>query len=135
MSSLSTVPALLCHQTEGVLGSLPEDMRHTLTRPGIMHTLPRPFQDLLLPPNATSRAGSRQGTDSDRGRRRLRGRTEGFQEGTRGPGTRAIEDGGDYCAEVVSVVVPPCKIWSDAAQRCGVWGDGGYARRIRGIVK
>ncbi|CAM9128135.1 unnamed protein product, partial [Hapterophycus canaliculatus] len=87
-------------ETQGVLGSLPEDMRHTLTRPGIMHTLPRPFQDILLPPNATSRAGvlvGRRQEASGRGRRRRRVRTEGIRESSSGTGTRAIVEGEGCC--------------------------------------
>ncbi|CAM9118709.1 unnamed protein product [Scytosiphon promiscuus] len=82
-------------ETQGVLASLPEDMRHTLTRPGMMHTLPRPFQEVLLPPNATPRAGLRTGSRqevSGRGRRRLRVRTEGFQADSNGTGARAMEE-------------------------------------------
>eukprot|EP00752_Nemacystus_decipiens_P003233 g2991.t1 len=59
-------------ETQGVLLSLPEDMRHTLTRPGIMHTLPRPLQDLLLPPNAAATANEQDAVGSRR-RPRLAG--------------------------------------------------------------
>ena len=46
-------------QTERVLHSLPEDMRDTLTRPGLMHTLPRPLQGILRPMDQSASSGRR----------------------------------------------------------------------------
>lgn len=95
-------------QTQGVLLSLPEDMRHTLTRPGIMHTLPRPVQDLLLPPNAAAAANGR-GAVGSRRRRRLAG-TEGF----------ATDGTGGYFRCWAGIVL--CCVW---AGEKGEPGDGG----------
>lgn len=88
------------NQTQGVLGSLPEDMRHTLTRPGMMHTLPRPLQDLLLPSNPTPASARlltaeyEQGATQSSRHRRPAGR-EGFSiRGQGDAGPRAIEGGG-----------------------------------------
>lgn len=40
-----------------MLRSLPEGMRNTLTRPGLMHTLPNPLQNLLLPMSQNASIG------------------------------------------------------------------------------
>ncbi|CAN0130944.1 unnamed protein product, partial [Ectocarpus fasciculatus] len=85
-------------ETQGVLASLPEDMQHTLTRPGIMHTLPGPFQDLLLPANAREGVliGARDGRGvSGPSRRHQRVETQGLAEAGGGAAAapRAYEGG------------------------------------------
>ncbi|CAN0575652.1 unnamed protein product, partial [Ectocarpus sp. 12 AP-2014] len=83
-------------ETQGVLASLPEDMQYTLTRPGIMHTLPRPFQDLLLPPNAREGVliGAPDGREVIGRRRRHRGvETEGLAEAGGAAALRENEGG------------------------------------------
>ncbi|CBN79235.1 conserved unknown protein [Ectocarpus siliculosus] len=83
-------------ETQGVLASLPEDMQYTLTRPGIMHTLPRPFQDLLLPPNARAGVliGAPDGREVIGPRRRHRGvETQGLAEAGGAAASRANEGG------------------------------------------
>lgn len=77
-----TCPLYVVLQTQGVLLSLPEDMRHTLTRPGVMHTLPRPLQDVLLPPSVAVAASGQEAAGSRR-RRRLAG-AEGLSGGVGG---------------------------------------------------
>ncbi|CAB1096469.1 unnamed protein product [Ectocarpus sp. CCAP 1310/34] len=83
-------------ETQGVLASLPEDMQYTLTRPGIMHTLPRPFQDLLLPPNARDGVliGAPDGREVIGSRRRHRGvEIQGLAEARGAAAPRANEGG------------------------------------------
>lgn len=66
---------------------MPEGMRETLMRPGLLHTLPRPLQALLLPPNqsaeatllAISSSSPGVGQGGDRRRRRRRARVEDLE--------------------------------------------------------
>lgn len=58
----------------------------------MMHTLPRPLQDLLLPPNAALVVNRREAIGARRRRRAAAG-GGGFYGGADGDGRRAIERG------------------------------------------
>lgn len=80
---------------------MPEGMRETLMRPGLLHTLPQPLQALLLPPNqsaqatllAISSSSAGVGQGGDRRRRRRRARVE-YLEGVGDTGGRGRGSGG-----------------------------------------
>lgn len=118
-------------QTQKVLSTLPEDMQNTLTRPGLLHTLPLSLQSVLLPTQAISppsahtvgsldidgRAdrllrsgnGDREVTGRD-GRRRRRQRTavevrerRDVHDGVRGRDSGAAAHGGRLALETGEV--------------------------------